>query len=311
MTASKPVRIALVGIGKIARDQHLPTVAEHPDVDLIATVSRHGVVEGVPGFTSLDDAFKQKPEIEAVVLCTPPQGRYRQAREAILAGRHVFLEKPPTPVLSEIEMLSQLAKDHGRTLFASWHSRCAAGVEPARRWLANNAPKSVQVHWKEDVRRWHPGQDWIFEPGGMGIFDPGINALSIITRILPRHLALKEALLEVPENRQAPIAASLKFTDDTGMPVIAEFDFRQQGGETWEINVETEQGSLKLSAGGAQLSISGIEQNVGPNREYAGLYDRFVELVRAGESDVDTTPLMHVADAFLLQEHRNCEAFDW
>ena len=33
--------------------------------------------------------------------------------------------------------------------------------------------------------------------------------------------------------------------------------------------------------------------------EYAGLYARFVEIVRAGESDVDIAPLRHVADAFL------------
>jgi D-galactose 1-dehydrogenase len=43
----------------------------------------------------------------------------------------------------------------------------------------------VNVIWREDVRVWHPGQDWIWQPGGLGVFDPGINALSIITHILP------------------------------------------------------------------------------------------------------------------------------
>jgi hypothetical protein len=43
----------------------------------------------------------------------------------------------------------------------------------------------VEIVWHEDVRKWHPGQQWIWEPGGFGVFDPGINALSIATRIFP------------------------------------------------------------------------------------------------------------------------------
>ena len=40
-------KIALAGIGKIARDQHVPAIMASPDWDLAATVSRHGTVEGV------------------------------------------------------------------------------------------------------------------------------------------------------------------------------------------------------------------------------------------------------------------------
>ena len=45
--------------------------------------------------------------------------------------------------------------------------------------------KRLLVTWKEDVRHWHPGQQWIWEAGGFGVFDPGINALSIVTKIMP------------------------------------------------------------------------------------------------------------------------------
>ena len=43
--------IALVGIGKIALDQHVPAIAASPDWELAATVSRNGRVEGVQAFT--------------------------------------------------------------------------------------------------------------------------------------------------------------------------------------------------------------------------------------------------------------------
>jgi predicted dehydrogenase len=43
-------------------------------------------------------------------------------------------------------------------LFA-WHSRFAPGVTNAKAWLQGKALKQVRVEWKEQVRKWHPGQD--------------------------------------------------------------------------------------------------------------------------------------------------------
>ncbi|MBN6149983.1 Gfo/Idh/MocA family oxidoreductase [Xanthomonas sp. AmX2] len=305
------LRIAVVGIGKIARDQHLPTIAARDDVELVATVSRHASVDEVPTYTTLHEALAAHPQIEAVVLCTPPIGRHAQAHEALAAGRHVFLEKPPAATLSEIEDLRRQAQRVDRTLFTSWHSRCAAGVAPAQRWLADKQVRRAHIAWKEDIRQWHPGQDWILAPGGMGVFDPGINALSIATRILPRPFALREAELHMPENRQAPLYAALSFVDTAQAPVTAELDFLQTGPQRWDIEVETDEGVLRLSEGGAKLSIDGQAQQVGPSDEYAGLYRRFVELVRAGESEVDVTPFVHVADAFMLGARQAMPPFEW
>src|SRR5690606_40163452 len=65
------------------------------------------------------------------------------------------------------------------------HSRMALAVAAARRWLADRTIHEGRITWREDLRKWHPGQDWILDAGGMGVFDPGINALSILTEILP------------------------------------------------------------------------------------------------------------------------------
>ena len=305
------LRIALVGIGKIARDQHVPTIAARDDVQLVATVSRHGTVDGVPAFQTLEEAFAAHPQIEAVALCTPPVGRHALAQSALAAGRHVFLEKPPAATLAEIDDLRVIARQAQRSLFTSWHSRCAAGVEPARQWLAGKQLVRVHITWKEDIRHWHPGQDWILEHGGMGVFDPGINALSIVTHLLPRPFALRKATLHTPSNRQAPLAATLTFADTDDVPVTAEFDFLQTGHQCWDIAVETTQGALVLSEGGAKLHIDGVAHSVPAASEYDGLYARFVQLVRAVESEVDTTPFVHVADAFLLGERQVTAPFAW
>ncbi len=304
------ISIALVGIGKIARDQHIPSIAEGSDFDLKAAVSRHGKVEGIDNHTEFDGFLATRSGIRAVSLCTPPEVRFDMARKAIAAGHDVLMEKPPATTLGEAEALADLAREAGVTLFATWHSRFALGVAPAKAWLADKAIRSISIVWKEDVRRWHPGQAWIWEPGGFGVFDPGINALSILTEIVPGRVLVEKASLSFPANRKQPIAADIAMRTLSDAPVSAVFDWRQEGPQTWDITVETDQGVLRLSKGGAELFIDGIENSAGPDREYAGIYERFAALIRARQSDVDFQPLRLVADAFLCAERLEVEAFE-
>ena len=304
-----PINLAIVGVGKIVRDQHLPSIAKNPDFKLVATASRHGTVEGIQSFTTIDAMLDAVPAIDAVSLCMPPQYRYEAAHKALSAAKHVFLEKPPGATLSEVADLEKLAATKGVSLFASWHSRYAAAVEATKSFLASTTIKSVHVIWKEDVRHWHPNQDWIWQAGGLGVFDPGINALSIVTHILPKAIFLTGATLEFPENRDAPIAADLHFQNADGVPVHAEFDWRQTGKQSWDILAETEAGHMELAEGGSKLSINGELTFSAPEEEYPALYRRFAEIVKAGKSDVDLAPLRHVADAFMLGRRKFVDAF--
>lgn len=303
------INLAIVGVGKIVRDQHLPAVAGNTDYRLVAAASRNGRVEGIDNFGSIGEMLSTVPSIHAVSLCMPPQYRYAAAVTALDAGKHVFLEKPPGATLSEVEDLAARADAKGVSLFASWHSRYAPAVETARAFLAGTRTRSMRVTWKEDVRQWHPGQEWIWQPGGLGVFDPGINALSIVTRILPRPVFATAATLEFPENRAAPIAASIDFTDAAGLDLVAEFDWRQTGRQSWDITASTDAGEMLLSEGGAKLSVDGRLVHGEPEQEYPMLYRRFAEIIRAGRSDVDLAPLRHVADAFMLGRRKLVEAF--
>ena len=292
------MKIALVGIGKIALDQHVPAIGASNDWELVATVSRKGVVEGIQAYTDFAAFLTARPDITVVSLCMPPVPRYPYAKAALLAGRHVMLEKPPGATLSEVHALTALAAAKGLTLYATWHSRMAYAVAPAKAWLADKTIKKAHITWREDVRRWHPGQNWVFEPGGMGVFDPGINALSILTEILPAPVHLTAATLTYPENCQTPIAADLTFSGQ----VSADFDWRQEGPQTWDIDVQTNAGTLALRMGGNRLVIDGVEM-AGENSimgEYPALYARMADLIAKGQSEIDLAPAVHVADAFSL-----------
>lgn len=301
------MRVALVGIGKIALDQHVPAIAASPDWELAATVSRHGSVPGVQAFTRIEDMLAARPDIGAVSLCLPPVPRFDAAAAVLRAGRHLMLEKPPGATLAEVHALQAMTPP-GVTVFATWHSRMARAVAAAQAALTGRRVTGGRIIWREDVRKWHPGQDWIFAPGGMGVFDPGINALSILTALVPG-LRVLSAELDLPANRQAPIAARMALSQG----ISVDLDFRQTGPQTWDIELDTDAGPLALRMGGNLLEadgrpVAGSDDIMG---EYPALYARMADLVRAGASEVDLAPMVLVADAFTLAARREVEAFAW
>src|SRR5229473_7952615 len=111
------IRIAIVGLGKIARDQHVPAIAGTEGIELAAVASRNASIDGIAHFATLDELLVGAPDIDAVALCTPPQVRHAQAAAALDAGKHVLLEKPPGATVSELTPLVAVARQTGRTLF--------------------------------------------------------------------------------------------------------------------------------------------------------------------------------------------------
>ncbi len=306
-------QIGIIGLGKIAQDQHLPVIKANPNFELLAVSSQRGLSheDATHTFQDYHDLLKL-PEVEAVAICTPPQVRHVIAREALLAGKSVLLEKPPAATLSELEDLRHLADKVGKTVFTTWHSQYNKAVDEAKKALAGWSIKRLQVTWKEDVRHWHPGQQWIWEAGGFGVFDPGINALSIVTRIMPEPVFITASNLEFPANRDAPIAAHLTFSMSHGQGDLqAVFDWRQTGPQTWDIEVETEAGlSLKLTHGGSCLEIGGRLMVQEEPAEYQGIYRRFDALLTIGRSEIDDAPFRLVADAFMIGKRVQVDAFE-
>jgi predicted dehydrogenase len=306
---SAPLRLAIVGLGKIAHDQHLPAIAGSERFELVAVASPGASLTGIPVFDDLDQLLASEIPVDAVALCQPPQLRFAAAASAIRGGKHVLLEKPPGTTVSEVETLTALAHRAGTTLFAAWHSRFAPGIRHAREWLTDRQVRSVVIRWHEDVRQWHGGQQWIWNRGGLGVFDPGINALSILTELLAEPLRVVSGTLEVPANRETPIAVELHLRTFSDAPVQAVFDWRSRGTPVWDIEIHTDLEVVTLSRGGAELTSGARDYKLEPEREYRNLYQRFAHLIDAHESEVDVTPLRLVADAFCCCTTRATQPF--
>jgi len=302
----KPIGIAIIGYGKIAADQHVPSIEANDRFRLLATSSRSG--QGVArSFTNWREMISEVEGLEAVAITTPPGPRLEIAAECAAAGLHILLEKPPAATISEAEQYRVLAAQHEVTVFATWHARYNPAVFAAADLLSGKRVSSLRIIWHEDVHKWHPGQDWIWEPGGFGVFDPGINAFSTATAIMPQPLFVKSADLQVPENAQTPIAAEVSFGDG----LSASLDWRRSEGEEWTIAVETDDGlAVTLEKGGAELIVNGALQPSYGMGEYPSIYTRFVDLIDNRRSDIDLAPLRLVADCLLVGRTHRIEAVE-
>jgi len=308
-------QIAVIGIGKISQDQHLPVIDKSADFELAACVSLRGIGHrDVPVFKTPAELYKAMPEVKLVAICTPPGVRHALVRQAIDAGKDVLLEKPPTPTITEFLDLVAYGEKKERILFQTWHSRYNAAVDTAKLILKDEGVASVRIDWRESVRKWHPGQEWVWEAGGFGVCDPGINALSIFTKIMPFPVFVERAKLKFPANRQTPVDVEIVFkSGEKHQPRLsAGFNWLEESGEIWTIAVETRKGTqLKLEKGGTVLKVNGQETVANPSEEYEAIYERFAKLLKKGKSEMDGSPLLLIADAFLLGARENVDEFHW
>ena len=308
--------IGILGYGKIAQDQHVPAIRGVPDFELVAASTSAKDAKAPDGAKLFSDVgeFLQAPGMDVVAICTPPGPRRTLAAQCLAAGKHVLLEKPPAGTVSEVDDIAKRAAAAGKVAFATYHAQHNKGVQKAGDALAGKTLKNLEVIWKEDIRFWHPGQDWILEAGGLGVFDPGINAMSVLARCLPARVFVSRAELFFPSNRQAPIAADLAFTTgaSTDGALTCRLDWRQAGPPTWQVSVETVDGfKLVLKDGGARLEIPGQEPFVGPPDEYPDIYREFAGLLDRGESKVDAAPYQLLADAFMVGRRTLVEPFEF
>jgi Oxidoreductase family, NAD-binding Rossmann fold len=117
-----PVRLALVGCGRIAQVAHLPAVEKAEGVELVGVSDPSGAVarsvarrRGVAAYTDQGSVWADA-SVEAVIVAAPDRFHHRLATEALAAGRHVLVEKPMASTVAEAEDLVGLVDRTGLTL---------------------------------------------------------------------------------------------------------------------------------------------------------------------------------------------------
>lgn len=116
----------LCSFGLSGKVFHAPFLQLHTGFNLHAVVERsknqaHEEYPDVMVYRSIDELLMDE-RVDLVVVNTPNFTHYDFARQALLAGKHVVVEKPFTVTLQEAEALAQLAHDTGK-LLSVFHNR--------------------------------------------------------------------------------------------------------------------------------------------------------------------------------------------
>jgi predicted dehydrogenase len=124
------LKIGIIGAGGIARGIHLPALKAVPEAelcgicDLITPRAEAAAKDfAIPKtYVSYHDMFRTGG-IDAVYVLTPPDGLFRAAADALLAGKHVFMEKPMGITLFLAKALKDLAAAQKRVLHVGFNRR--------------------------------------------------------------------------------------------------------------------------------------------------------------------------------------------
>jgi predicted dehydrogenase len=171
-----PTRVALgvIGAGGFARHTLLPILRDLPQIDLVGVCSasgqsaRHaGSRFGFRYCASGADELLQDPEINAVAILTRHHLHADQACNALLAGKHVFLEKPPALHRQELDRLLTAIRglqDDGRqpVVMVGYNRRYAPLARKLREFLAP-CQEPVSVLYRCNARH-IPSDHWVQDP---------------------------------------------------------------------------------------------------------------------------------------------------
>lgn len=140
---TEPLRVGLVGYGFAGKTFHAPLVAATPGMALAAVAS------GDPAKVRADwpglpvepgpEALCARPDLDLVVVATPNASHHPIARAALLAGKHVVVDKPFTVTVAEAEDLAALAARRGLLLSVFHNRRWDSDFLALRRLVAEGA----------------------------------------------------------------------------------------------------------------------------------------------------------------------------
>ncbi len=141
----EPLRIGFIGAGGFARHTiypalHLAPVALQAVCDMDEAKAKDAAGKFGTGrwYTDHHKMWEQE-DLEALIICMRPDPRQSLVREALEAGYHVFVPKPPAPSLADAVELAETVDQTGKTLMINFQRRFSLGVSRAKEIMAQES----------------------------------------------------------------------------------------------------------------------------------------------------------------------------
>jgi len=179
------IHTGIIGFGLSGKVFHSPFIHTHPGFHLSAIVERHHqfskeVYPYVSVVNDYTDILKDE-NIELIVIATPNIYHYPMARECLLAGKHVVIEKPFTPSSKEADDLISLSEETKKRVFVYHNRRWDGDFLTIKTLIKENILGDIS-YYEAHFDRYSPElklNSWRDEniPGGGILFDLGAHLI--------------------------------------------------------------------------------------------------------------------------------------
>jgi predicted dehydrogenase len=192
ITDARPARVGIVGCGDVT-NLYLPGTAPFDSIELAACADldadRAAALSARGGFPAVaPDALLADPNIDIVLILTPPAAHARVARAAIAAGKHVYTEKPLAVTRDDAAAMLSEAAAAGVRVGAAPDTFLGGGLQTARAVIDSGAigtPIAVSATVAHlGPEGWHPNPGIFYARGGGPLLDVGPYYMTALVSML-------------------------------------------------------------------------------------------------------------------------------
>ena len=188
------INVAVVGCGNISGiylknlTQRFHNVHVYAVSDLIAENAKAKCAEyGIDKIMTFQEII-QDPQVQIVLNITTPPFHYTLCKQALEAGKHVYVEKPLSLKFEEGKELAALAAEKGLLLGCAPDTFLGAGIQTCRHIIQQGligevigATAFMVCHGHES---WHPNPEFYYQVGGGPMFDMGPYYLTALVHLM-------------------------------------------------------------------------------------------------------------------------------
>jgi len=298
MVKSAPLRVAIVGLGEVAR-AHADALAAHPAMTLVAGVDRlvgprraFGDAWGCPTVPSVA-ALVGTTEVDAAIVCSPTATHGAVAGELLAAGADVLCEAPVALTSTEAGRLHEIARIGGRVLMAASPLRFVPDLMALRAQVRTGAIGRPVLYEITMCRRTRVEGTWRTEPhlaGGGVLYDLGPQAIEVLLEIADAPIrGIHAAFAPRTMAMDVEDTAALQLRTELGTLARIVLSWCYDAPDDTLVLVHGTEGTARVAADGVHVrrageatwtrSGSGFDEAVARRAEL----DAFLTCVRSGE----------------------------
>lgn len=175
-------KVGVIGCGDISRVYLHSLTQVFRNTQVVAVSSRGGESArrraaefGIPYAVSTEELLAM--ELDIVVILTDPVSHFRLAEQALLAGKHTYVEKPLAATTAEAAHLLTLAQEKNLMLTCAPDTLLGGGIQTCRKLIDNGLigtpAASVGQTFNGGPESWHLNPFFLYQKGAGPLYDVG------------------------------------------------------------------------------------------------------------------------------------------